>query len=249
MSKFDIHPLGLVPPPTPGRVTAVQIKTSGNPLFVEARQRVDQYDGGNQWNWNRTDGGIASEGVIVYELAGVENPTTPAPGEIDPLIRLWTETALVPGQSFTSDSGVTVRVTAPLTGGFSVSIVNPTGNWDPWSTVAEGRSTPGAPVTAVGLANERFALFVTDPNGGIYTASGNAAQGWGDGWSPVADGRSTPGAPVTAVGLANERFALFVTDPNGGIYTTSARAPHGGRERGAPGTGGRRAARGTVTEE
>ena len=99
-SQFDLHSLALAQPPPPGRVTAVQIN-SGNPLFVEARQRVDQYEGGNQWNFNSMlgVGGIASQGVIVYELAGVENPTTPFPGEIDPLIRLLTQTALVPGQS------------------------------------------------------------------------------------------------------------------------------------------------------
>ena len=227
-SQFDLHTLGLVQPPRPGRVTAVQIKTGGNPLFVEARQRVDQFDGGNQWNWNNNlgFGGIPNEGVIVYELAGVENPTTPFPGEIDPLIRLLTQAALVPGQSVTSDTGVSVQVTAALTGGFSVAIVNPN-NWDPWSSVAEGRSIPGAPVTAIALANERFALFLADPNGGIYTATGNAAQGWGPGWSSVAEGSSTPGAPVTAVALANERFALFIADPNGGIYTATGNAAQG----------------------
>ena len=228
-SEFDLHSLGLVQPPSPGRVTAVQIKTGGNPLFVEARQRVDQYDGGNQWNWNSQSnvGGIESEGVIVYELAGVENPTTPFQGEIDPLIRLLTQTALVPGQSVTSDTGVTVHVTAALAGGFSISIVHPTVSWDAWSSVAEGSSMPGAPVTAVGLPDERFALFIADPNGGIYTASGNADQGWGAGWSSVAQGSSMPGAPVTAVGLPDERFALFIADPNGGIYTASGNADQG----------------------
>ena len=165
-AQYDLHSVGLVQPPPPGRFTAVRIETSANPLFVEARQRVDQYDGGN--HWNRL--GIASEGVIVYELAGVQDPHA-APGVIDPLIRLLTQTALAPGQSLTSASGVTVAVTAGLRGGFTVSIDNPTGIWDPWSIVADGRSMPGAPVTAVALANERFALFLADPNGGIYTTS------------------------------------------------------------------------------
>jgi hypothetical protein len=129
-AEFALHTLGLVQPPPAGRCTAVRIETSGNPLFVEARQRVDQYDGGNWWNkrllgTNEVPVGISSEGVIIYELAGVEDPNAP-PGETDPLIRLLTQTALSPGASFTSSSGVTVRVTAALAGGFAVSIDNPT---------------------------------------------------------------------------------------------------------------------------
>jgi hypothetical protein len=129
-AEFALHTLGLVQPPPAGRCTAVRIETSGNPLFVEARQRVDQYDGGNWWNkrllgTNEVPVGISSEGVIIYELAGAEDPNAP-PGETDPLIRLLTQTALSPGASFTSSSGVTVRVTAALAGGFAVSIDNPT---------------------------------------------------------------------------------------------------------------------------
>jgi hypothetical protein len=119
-ADFELHTLGLIQPAPAGRCTAVRIQTSGNPLFIEARQRVDQFDGRNGWN----NVGISSEGVIVYELAGVENPNAP-PSETDPLIRLLTQTALVPGASFTSRSGVTVRVTAALAGGFAVSIDNP----------------------------------------------------------------------------------------------------------------------------
>ncbi len=131
-ASFELHSIGLVQPPPPGRVTAVQIATSGNPLFVEARLRVDQYDGGkgcDPWStpgcdpWNSP--GINSEGVIVYELAGVQNPNPP-PGLIDPLIRLRTRTALTPGQTFTSEADVRVTVAAELTGGFRVDIVNPT---------------------------------------------------------------------------------------------------------------------------
>jgi hypothetical protein len=119
-AEFHLHSLALVQPPPPGRVTAVQIETGDHPLFVEARQRVDQFDGTNRWNGT----GIAGEGVIVYELVGVQNPT-PFAGEIDPLISLLTPIALTPGQSVTSDSGVTVQVTAALNGGFAATITNP----------------------------------------------------------------------------------------------------------------------------
>jgi hypothetical protein len=119
-TDYDLHSVGLVQPAPSGRSTAVQIETTGNPLFVEARQKVDQYDGPNYWS-----AGIASEGVIVYELAGEQNPAGP-PDEIDPLIRLLTQTALRPGQSITTALGVTVKVLAELPGGFRVRIENPT---------------------------------------------------------------------------------------------------------------------------
>ncbi len=131
-AQYDLHAVGLVQPPPSGRSTAVKIETNTNPLFVEARLRVDQYDGRNMWNRGNptvdpTDtGGIKSEGVIVYELAGEQDPrpNEPAPGVMDPLIRLKTLKALQPGQSITT-SGVTVNVVAALAGGFRVRIVNP----------------------------------------------------------------------------------------------------------------------------
>ncbi len=64
---------------------------------------------------------------------------------------------------------------------------------------------------------QRFALFIADPNGGIYTAAGDPQGGFGP-WASVSEGRSMPGAPVTAVPWGN-RFALFIADPNGGIYS------------------------------
>lgn len=41
--------------------------------------------------------------------------------------------------------------------------------WIPWTSVSEGRSTPGAPVTAVVTGQDRVTLFLADPNGGIFT--------------------------------------------------------------------------------
>ena len=95
--------------------------------------------------------------------------------------------------------------------------------WHPWSGVSEGRATPGAPVTAVPWG-QRIALFVADPNGGVYTTGGS--QGGFGPWASVSEGRTTPGAPVTAVPWG-QRIALFVADPNGGVYTTGG-DPQGG---------------------
>jgi Fibronectin type III domain len=42
--------------------------------------------------------------------------------------------------------------------------------WTPWSSVAQGSTVPGAPVTAFWNYNgSQMALFLTDPNGGVYT--------------------------------------------------------------------------------
>jgi hypothetical protein len=103
---------------------------------------------------------------------------------------------------------------------------------DPSSSVLESGTAPGAPVTAVALAQHpgQFALFFTDPHGGVYTILGNAEEGWRP-WSSVSEGSTTPGAPITAVALAQhpDQFALFLADRNGGIYTTSGNAEEGWR--------------------
>jgi hypothetical protein len=44
--------------------------------------------------------------------------------------------------------------------------------WEPWTSVSEGSTTPGAPVSAVALGGDRVALFLADPGGGVYTTSG-----------------------------------------------------------------------------
>ena len=85
-----------------------------------------------------------------------------------------------------------------------------------------------------GDSGEHIALFLADPNGGIYTASGDpnyAADhvdhgvnfagfgSWGLLSGPSDRFRAAPGSPVTAVPCGG-RFVLFVADPNGRILTT-----------------------------
>ncbi len=111
-ASYDLHSVGLVQPPPAGRVAAVQIGALAQYLMVEARLRVDQFDRN-----------IPSEGVIVYRvqttdlLGGAQNGLPP--------VVLLTPTALTPGNTFTSDKGVEVRVVKALPGGFSVSITDP----------------------------------------------------------------------------------------------------------------------------
>ncbi len=92
-----------------------------------------------------------------------------------------------------------------------------------WTSVSEGSTKPGAPVTAVVLGPDRIALFLADPNGGVYTASGSAKHGWTQ-WTSVSEGTSMPGAPVTAVVLGPDRIALFLANPNGEVFTTLGNA-------------------------
>jgi hypothetical protein len=102
--------------------------------------------------------------------------------------------------------------------------------WAPWTNAAEGTSLPGSSVTAVPIptAPGEFALFIADPGGNIYTASGNAQLGWGE-WSWVAQGQAAPGAPVAAVPIATApgQFALFIASPAGEVMTTSGNAGTG----------------------
>jgi hypothetical protein len=101
---------------------------------------------------------------------------------------------------------------------------NPQRRWGPWASVSEGQTIPGGPVTAVPWG-QRFALFVADRSGGIYTTGGDPQGGFGP-WASVSEGQTIPGGPVTAVPWG-QRFALFVADRSGGIYTTGG-DPQGG---------------------
>jgi hypothetical protein len=108
-------------------------------------------------------------------------------------------------------------------GGVYTTGGDPQGGFGPWATVSQGSTTPGAPVTAVSDPNTGvpITLFLTDPNGGIYTSSGNPQGGFGS-WSYVnpaggTDFRAAPGSPVTA----HESFRAFATRTDGLVSFTS----------------------------
>jgi len=63
-----------------------------------------------------------------------------------------------------------LRERKPLGGVYTTS-GNADDGWRPWTSVSEGSSTPGAPITAVVIGQDRVALFVADPNGGVYTTT------------------------------------------------------------------------------
>lgn len=134
--SYDLHTLGLLQPPPPGRCAAVRVQTSPHPFIVEARQKVDPFDGR-----------IPSAGVIVYE---VENPDlTPNPAWTQPVLKLRTPTALQPGQMFTSSTGVTVTVAGALAGGFTVRIDDPTPGHSLDDRSAEFGTPPAASAPSV----------------------------------------------------------------------------------------------------
>jgi len=91
--------------------------------------------------------------------------------------------------------------------------------WQPWTSVSQGSTTPGAPVAAIPWEGSS-ALFLSDPNGGVYAIKATPGYGW-----EAVPGRSTkPGAPITAL-IRGNRFTLFMADTNGEVFTTTG-APY-----------------------
>lgn len=89
----------------------------------------------------------------------------------------------------------------------------------PWTSVSEGSSVPGAPITAL-LWGAQCAVFLADRNGGVYTTGGIQGYPFGP-WALVGEPfRTTPGGPVTAVPWKAGQFVLFATDANGGVFTS-----------------------------
>ena len=106
---YALHAISLIqPPPTGGRIAALQVGKKVPYWMVEARLRADQFDVN-----------IPSEGVIVYQVQ-TSDPLGNAQNQVPPL-NLLTPTALTVGQTFTNES-MTVQVDGFLPGGFSVTV-------------------------------------------------------------------------------------------------------------------------------
>jgi len=93
--------------------------------------------------------------------------------------------------------------------------------WQSSAAVSQGSTTPGGHVAAVPW-NDTYALFLSDPNGGIYGIK--ATPGFG--WENVPGLTSTPGAPITALAKGSQ-FVLFAADNHGEVFTTTG-APYAG---------------------
>ena len=116
VTTYDLHSIGLVQPPPSGRVAAVRIGSQKPYLMIEARQKVDQFEGG-------TPGGIPNEGVIIYQVQ-TSDPLGNAQSATAP-VTLLTNPALQPGGSFTALTGLKVEVLNALPGGFSIRVTDP----------------------------------------------------------------------------------------------------------------------------
>ena len=119
------------------------------------------------------------------------------------------------------DNKVAVFLANPLGVVFSTYGNAAAQDWQPWdiNTVAQGQSLPGAPITAVGLGRNRVALFLADPNGGVYSIAGNpVTQRWG-GWIFVPERLTTPGAYITPVVMSADQVAVFFAAANGEVFS------------------------------
>jgi PASTA domain-containing protein len=120
-ARYDLHAVGLVQPPPSGRWSAVQIgpRVPIPYLMVEARLMVDQFESASQF-----EPGIRNEGVIVYRI----QTTDPHGGSQNQKLAVFllTANALTVGQTFTSDTGIKVKVLSAFAGGFSVTVNDPT---------------------------------------------------------------------------------------------------------------------------
>jgi hypothetical protein len=91
-------------------------------------------------------------------------------------------------------------------------------------TVAEGATTPGAPVSAVATDDGTITVFVADPGGGVFSVAGRH-DNWGT-WDDVAEGASGPGSPIatvltpTLLGLRTT-LTMVLADPGGLVYARS----------------------------
>jgi len=147
MADYTLHAVGLIQPPPAGRVAAVQIGQQVPYLMVEARLRADQFDVN-----------ISTEGVIVYQVQTSDPTGEP---QLVPQLNLLTKTALAVGQSFTTDSGVTVHILSSVPGGFSIT-VNVQG-WQHLSPIPG--HTLQADLDCSGLPNAGRSVSVGDVDG------------------------------------------------------------------------------------
>jgi hypothetical protein len=134
---YALHAVGLVQPPPSGRSTAVRIGSEIPYMMVEARLMVDQFESPSVLEL-----GIPSSGVIVYRVQTSDPLGSPQNNHI-PVFRL-TPTALSVGQTFVSDTNVSVSVTGTTPGGFLVVVEDRNAPFETGQLLSYGDAgTPG----------------------------------------------------------------------------------------------------------
>jgi phospholipase C len=88
-----------------------------------------------------------------------------------------------------------------------------------FNSVAEGRTMPGAPVTAVVREPGLVSLFLADPAGGVYSVEGNPVDGWGQ-WQRVSTTVMLAGSPITPVVMSPASISVFISDGHGNVLAS-----------------------------
>jgi hypothetical protein len=189
-----------------GQVRAVRIGASDPHLMVEARQKVDQFDG-------RIPNG---EGVVVYQVESSD--LDPNPGVVHARLALKTRTPLAPGQSYTAENGVRINVLEAINRGYSVSVEDPNIHVLDRSS---RRDAVGAP-SAVAVSGVGEFIAYRHPAGGLIELSRDI-RGASDGiyltaWADI----PRPGGDPFCYVAGNQHITLF-RDRQGyihGLYPT-----------------------------
>jgi hypothetical protein len=112
--RFALHPIGLLHPPPPGRVSAIKIPSRINTnryFLVECRLAVDPYERSTP----EVSSGIPSEGVVVYEVDEVELPGP---------LTLRTPVALSSGQTYENEQErFRIEVTSADSSSYTIQIL------------------------------------------------------------------------------------------------------------------------------
>ncbi len=97
------------------------------------------------------------------------------------------------------------------------------GKWRAWWSVLAGKSTAGAPVSAVARDAHKLDIFASGTDGKTYTAAWDAGvtDGQWRGWWNILTGHVPPGGSVTAVSRDPNKLDIFLVSNDGGIYTAA----------------------------
>lgn len=94
-------------------------------------------------------------------------------------------------------------------------------SWRGWWPVANGRATPGIPVTAVSRSKDKLDIFMVGLDGRVWTAAWQPGDTSWRGWWAIGSLKTLPGTPVGAVSRSADKLDVFVTGVDGLVYTAA----------------------------
>lgn len=151
----------------------------------------------------------AARGTWSYRLSGKSQPVPSegvllVPGETHVRIRLH-ETVLSSSALPRLDTTVPAADTVSL--GLDLFHVG----------TLEVSASPGSPVECVAIDDERVAIFVADPAGGVFVAAGSPLNPWGP-WGQLPGLTTIPGGNITACAFSDDRIAVLAADADGEVH-------------------------------